>query len=116
MKTTPGHPVMSSRAPRSLPRTPIRGPGAGSASTMPRDDAIFIPLCGLHKAMVIPVNAGIQPLYDSAGAGLNPPSPAPAVNAPIHATQPCHPESRGIWGGVPDHAEGPPHLQIYDLR
>ena len=45
---------MLSRAPRSLPRTPIRGPGAGSASTMPTDDAIFIPLCGLHKAMVIP--------------------------------------------------------------
>ena len=37
---------MSSRAPRDLL--------AGSASTMPADDAIFIPLCGLHNAMVIP--------------------------------------------------------------
>ena len=27
---------------------------------MPRDDAIFIPLCGLRKAMVIPAKAGIQ--------------------------------------------------------
>ena len=36
---------MSSRAPE--------GPGAGSASTMPGDDATFIPLCGLRKAMVV---------------------------------------------------------------
>ena len=29
------------------------GPGAGSASTLPREDAIFIPLCGLRQAIVI---------------------------------------------------------------
>ena len=33
--------------------------GAGSASTMPRDDAIFIPLCGPRKALVIPAKAGV---------------------------------------------------------
>ena len=41
------HRAMSSRG-------PSEGPGAGAASTMPTDDAIFIPLCGLHKAKVIP--------------------------------------------------------------
>ena len=30
------------------------GPGAGSTSTMPRDDAILIPLCSISKATVIP--------------------------------------------------------------
>ncbi len=35
-------------------RSASEGPGAGSASTMPNDDAILIPLCGLRWAIVIP--------------------------------------------------------------
>ena len=39
---------MSSRAPRDL----------GPAPAMPTDDAIFIPLCGLREAIVIPTDTG----------------------------------------------------------
>ena len=52
-KIAPGHRAMSSQG-------PSEGPGVGSALTMPTDDAIFIPLCGLRKAMVIPAEAGIH--------------------------------------------------------
>ena len=51
-----GHRAMYSRG-------ASEGPGAGSASTMPTDDAILIPLCGLRKAMVIPVKTGIYPFF-----------------------------------------------------
>ena len=44
-----------------VPRPQRGNQGTGSASTMPTDDAIFIPFCGLRKAMVIPAQgAGHQ--------------------------------------------------------
>ena len=50
MKIAPAYPNMSSRS-------ASEGPGAGSASTMPTDAAVFIPLCVLRKAIVIPNEA-----------------------------------------------------------